>query len=213
MAGGQINDGDLGRNSAVASAKRELERGGGAMRRGGRIISGLWRPIVLVLLMLIGSGAASASPLSVVKPVMACGDLLKLDLSYVKEAPARLDSATVVTEGAPAPYCLVSGYVAPGVAFQVRLPTETWTQRMVMNGCGGYCGDLLSLPVGAPSASTGCAVAGSGELVVASHVGGHVGATEQRHSCARSPTAPGRMAIRRRSWTSSTGRTARRLSR
>ena len=131
--------------------------------------------------MLIGSGAANASPLSVVKPIMACGDMLKLDLSYLKEAPAKLDSAAVVTEGASAPYCLVSGYVAPGVAFQVRLPTETWTQRMVMNGCGGYCGDLLSLPVGAPSASTGCAVAGSGELVVASHDGGHVGATDKGH--------------------------------
>jgi Tannase and feruloyl esterase len=100
---------------------------------------------------------------------------------YLKEAPTKLDSATVVTEGAPAPYCLVSGYAAPSVAFQVRLPTETWSQRMVMNGCGGYCGDLLSLPVGAPSASTGCTVAGSGELVVASHNGGHVGATDKGH--------------------------------
>jgi hypothetical protein len=80
---------------------------------------------------------ANASPLSVVKPVMACADLTKLDLGYLKEAPSKLDSATVVTEGAPAPYCLVSGYAAPGVAFQVRLPTETWSQRMVMNGCGG----------------------------------------------------------------------------
>jgi Tannase and feruloyl esterase len=61
------------------------------------------------------------------------------------------------------------------------LPTETWSQRILMNGCGGYCGDLLSLPVGAPSASTGCAMAESGELVVASHNGGHVGATDKRH--------------------------------
>ena len=124
---------------------------------------------------------ADASPLPIVKPVMACADLMKLDLGYLKEAPTKLDSATVVTEGAPAPYCLVSGYAAPSVAFQVRLPTETWSQRMVMNGCGGYCGDLLSLPVGAPAASTGCTVAGSGELVVASHDGGHVGATDKGH--------------------------------
>ena len=134
----------------------------------------------LCLLALSVSGAGAAS-LAVVKPVMACGDVLKLDLSYLREAPTKLNSATVVTDGAPAPYCLVSGYAAPGVAFQVRLPTQTWTQRMVMNGCGGYCGDLLSLPVGAPSASTGCAVAGSGELVVASHNGGHVGATDKSH--------------------------------
>ena len=139
------------------------------------------RLAVFLCLLALSVSAAGAASLAVVKPVMACGDLLKLDLGYLKEAPARLDSAAVVTEGAPAPYCLVSGYVAPGVAFQVRLPTETWTQRMVMNGCGGYCGDLLSLPVSAPSASTGCAVAGSGELVVASHNGGHVGATDKGH--------------------------------
>jgi hypothetical protein len=58
------------------------------MRRAERTISALWRPVILVVgLMLIGAGGANASPLSVVKPVMACGDLLKLDLSYLKEAP------------------------------------------------------------------------------------------------------------------------------
>ena len=133
------------------------------------------------LLLALSAFNAEAATLPVVKPVMACADLMKLDLSYLKEAPTKLDSATMVIEGAPAPVCLVSGYAAPGVAFQVRLPTETWSQRMVMNGCGGYCGDLLSLPVGASAASTGCAMANSGELVVASHNGGHVGATDKGH--------------------------------
>jgi hypothetical protein len=137
--------------------------------------------VLCVCLFALSSFNASAAPLPVVKPVIACADLLKVDLSYLTEAPTKLDSAAVVTAGAPAPYCLVSGYAAPGVAFQVRLPTETWSQRMVMSGCGGYCGDLLSLPVGSPSASTGCAMAGSGELVVASHNGGHVGATDKAH--------------------------------
>jgi feruloyl esterase len=136
--------------------------------------------LVATLWMLLVAGAG-ASSLPVVKPVTACGDLLKLDLSYLKEAPAGLDSAEVITESAKAPYCLVKGYAAPGVAFQVRLPTETWSQRMVMNGCGGYCGDLLSFPVSAPAASAGCAVVDSGELVVATHNGGHVGAMDKSH--------------------------------
>ena len=103
-----------------------------------------FRPLIAVFWMIaLGGGPAGASPLPIVKPVVACGDLLKIDLGYLKEAPAKLDSAVVVSESANAPYCLVKGYVAPGVAFQVRLPTETWSQRMVMNGCGGYCGDLL----------------------------------------------------------------------
>ena len=144
----------------------------------GRLLARLVFSACLLALLACSAGAAT---LPVVKPVMACADLMKLDLSYLKEAPTKLDSATMVTEGAPAPYCLVSGYAAPGVAFQVRLPTETWSQRMVMNGCGGYCGDLISLPVGVSAASTGCAMAGSGELVVASHNGGHVGATDKSH--------------------------------
>jgi hypothetical protein len=132
-------------------------------------------------LLGLSSYGAGASLLPVVKPVMACADLLKLDFSYLKEAPTKLNSATVVSDGAPSPYCLVSGYAAPGVSFQLRLPTEHWTQRLLMNGCGGYCGDLLSLPIGAPSASAGCVLAASGELVVASHNGGHVGATDKTH--------------------------------
>jgi Tannase and feruloyl esterase len=139
------------------------------------------RIVALMSLLALTTFGATASPLPIVKPVMACADLMKLDLGYLKEAPTKLDSAIVVTEGVPAPYCLVSGYAAPSVAFQVRLATETWSQRMVINGCGGYCGDLLSLPVGTPAASTGCTVAGSGELVVASHNGGHVGATDKGH--------------------------------
>jgi hypothetical protein len=51
----------------------------------------------------------------------------------------------MVTQGAKAPYCFVRGYAASGVAFQIRLPTETWSQRMAMNGCGGYCGDLFKV--------------------------------------------------------------------
>jgi feruloyl esterase len=131
--------------------------------------------------IVFGSEAASAGQPAVVKPVMTCGDLLKLDLIYLKEAPTKLDSAAIVTDVAKAPYCLVKGYVAPGVAFQVRLPTETWSQRLVMNGCGGYCGDLLSFLSATPSASAGCAAADSGELAVATHNGGHVGAMDKGH--------------------------------
>ena len=129
--------------------------------------------------LALGVLPAKAVALPPVKPVIACADLLKRDFTYLKEAPTKLDSASVVSEGTPTPYCLVSGYVAPNVEFQVRLPTENWTQRLLMNGCGGYCGSLISLPVGSPSASTGCEVAASGELAVAAHNGGHVGAANR----------------------------------
>ena len=142
---------------------------------------GLFSALLTVCWMLALSVLpVKAATLPPVKPVMACADLLKRDFTYLKEAPTKLNSASVVSDGTPTPYCLVSGYVAPNVEFQVRLPTESWTQRLVMNGCGGYCGNLISLPVsGSPSASTGCQVAASGELAVAAHNGGHVGATDR----------------------------------
>ena len=126
--------------------------------------------------------AAHAATLAAVRPVMACGDLLQHDFTYLQDAPTKLDSASLVAEAGKPPYCLVSGYVAPGVKFQVRLPTETWTQRLVMQGCGGYCGDLISLPVHAvPPAASGCTPVDSGELAIAGHNGGHVGATDRAH--------------------------------
>lgn len=82
----------------------------------------------MVGLLPLPTFGASPSPRPIVKP--ACADVMKLDLSDLKEAPTKLETATVVTEGVPAPYCLVSGYAARSVAFQVRLLTEIWSQRM-----------------------------------------------------------------------------------
>lgn len=84
--------------------------------------------------------AASAKDLPVAKPVMACADLAETDVAPPGEAPARIVTAKLVTTGTIAPYCEVRGYVAPQVKFELRLPTENWTQRLMYSGCGGFCG-------------------------------------------------------------------------
>ncbi|MBB4763887.1 feruloyl esterase [Actinoplanes digitatis] len=73
--------------------------------------------------------------------MMGCADVLGLDLGGVTDAPVTLRSATVVTAGAPAPYCEVRGTVAPANTIVVRLPVDGWTQRYVQTGCGGLCGN------------------------------------------------------------------------
>jgi len=135
--------------------------------------------LCLMGVVWFGSGNAHAVTLPVVTPAVACADLLKMDFTDLDEAPTKLDSATVVAPSASAPteQCVVTGYVAPKVKFTVSMPTHNWTQRLVMNGCGGYCGDLILSfsPVYSTGAATDCAFVSSGELAIASHNGGHTG--------------------------------------
>ncbi len=58
------------------------------------------------------------------------------------DAPVTIQSAAVVTAGAPAPYCAVQGTIAPANTFVMRLTTQGWTQRYLQTGCGGLCGTV-----------------------------------------------------------------------
>ncbi len=71
-------------------------------------------------------------------PIMSCEELMDINLTLVdiEGAPTRLDSA-VLSEDEKT--CDVTGYVAPSVKFQVKLPLD-WSGRFYMGGCGGYCG-------------------------------------------------------------------------
>jgi Tannase and feruloyl esterase len=118
---------------------------------------------------------AAALQLGVVGPAMNCSDLLNQDFTQVKDAPARLDAATVVTQNTPQPYCDVTGYVASDVRFEVRLPTQGWTQRFLMLGCGGWCGsvNINTSTDNSGNAAYQCPTFASGELAVASTDMGH----------------------------------------
>ncbi|HJS84160.1 MAG TPA: tannase/feruloyl esterase family alpha/beta hydrolase, partial [Acetobacteraceae bacterium] len=80
--------------------------------------------------------------LPTVAPVMNCAVVATLDLTGVTDAPVTIQSATVVATGAPAPYCDVRGTIAPADMFELRLPTQGWTQRYLQTGCGGLCGQV-----------------------------------------------------------------------
>lgn len=36
-------------------------------------------------------------------------------------------------------YCRVTGYIAPQIQFEVRLPLTSWRGRYLQLGCGGFC--------------------------------------------------------------------------
>lgn len=57
------------------------------------------------------------------------------------EFPTLITSAQTVasTDDLPA-FCQVQGYIAPQIGFELRLPTQGWNEKFLMQGCGGLCG-------------------------------------------------------------------------
>jgi feruloyl esterase len=75
------------------------------------------------------------------------------------------------------PYCQVDGIVAPQVQFQLQLPTTSYAQRYLQEGCGGYCG---SVGVSQPAASgqngvDECVPLNNGEFALGQDDEGHIG--------------------------------------
>ncbi len=73
-----------------------------------------------------------------------CNALAHSDFSRVQDAPTQITEARWVTANTDIPaHCRVQGYVAPQVGFDIRMP-EHWNRKLLMIGCGGYCGGLSS---------------------------------------------------------------------
>jgi len=139
-----------------------------------------WRPAVRVcmatlLTLVLPYGTAQATPglanLAPITPVMDCAAVMGLDLSNVTDAPVTIKSATVLTTGAPAPYCEVRGTIAPADTIVMRLPINGWTQRYVQTGCGGECGSS-NINYGQGAA---CPVVADGTVASATTDMGHQG--------------------------------------
>ncbi len=107
---------------------------------------------------------------TIVKPVLDCAALAKLEVTDIPGAPVRILSAKL--SSARPENCIVTGYVAPQVQFELRLPTQTYTGRYLQLGCGGNCGTVSFF------ASPRCtaAVALGGAFAVAASNAGHLGA-------------------------------------
>lgn len=125
---------------------------------------------VLVLLSLCVAGRAVGAQASLppVAPVVPCAALRGFD-PKIAEAPTQISEARE-TQVEGKPMCVVKGYVSPQIQFEVRLPTQGWTQRYLQTGCAGLCG---TLSVRAPQRA--CPMLQRGELATASTDMGHQG--------------------------------------
>lgn len=85
--------------------------------------------LILVGEPLLGADAAT------------CGSLRDVDFSVIPDAPAQvLRSKAVPAEGDLPSYCQIEGYIVPRINFELRLPLDSWNERVFMQGCGGFCG-------------------------------------------------------------------------
>jgi feruloyl esterase len=119
--------------------------------------------------------------LSKLTPKYSCSALANTDFSQIAGASTTILSATLVkpskSSGTSYPYCDVSGIVNPQVQFELQLPTSTYAQRYLQEGCGGYCGNVgVTQP--AASGQSGvdeCVPLNNGEFVLGQDDEGHIG--------------------------------------
>ncbi len=109
---------------------------------------------------------------AVVDPIIDCTALAGSSFAQVKDAPARILTAKVeAATPVRAEFCLVTGYVAPTIMFELRMPTKTYTGRYLQTGCGGNCGMIA----GFVSPACDNKVAYSGAFAVGAENAGHQG--------------------------------------
>ena len=75
---------------------------------------------------------------------VTCADIAKQSFAAVPEAPTTILSAATIaaTDKLPA-YCRVRAVVTPHVEFELRIPTEKWNGKFLMQGCRAYCGVIM----------------------------------------------------------------------
>lgn len=137
---------------------------------------------VMLLTVLAAAAAPRPSvqmvPLPVrptMAPVVACASLATLDLTGLPGAPTAVRSARLehFGPGRTTQFCLVKGYVAPQVQFELHLPSRGYTGRYLQGGCGGACGVFWDSVI--PTCDDQLAF--NGEFAVAFEDSGHVGAS------------------------------------
>jgi feruloyl esterase len=117
-------------------------------------------------------GSDAPAPLPVLAPVTNCEQLAHADVSQAVGAGTWIASTTMATAPQGYPYCDIKGFIAPQIQFELQLPTRTYQQRYLQNGCGGLCGAVSITE----SADSGCAPVNDGAFAMAADDMGHADA-------------------------------------
>jgi len=72
---------------------------------------------------------------------LTCGALLGIDFSEIPDAATQLIRIAEVQASEIVPsYCRVEGYISTSIGFEIRIPQQSWNGKLLMQGCGGFCG-------------------------------------------------------------------------
>ena len=96
------------------------------------------RPLFSICLaMVLGVTALPAAAQS----SDSCAALRAQDFTSIPDAATAITGTAIIPAAADLPeYCQVQGTIAPSINFELRLPTQTWNEKFLMQGCGGQCG-------------------------------------------------------------------------
>lgn len=113
--------------------------------------------IVAVVGALVAVDAAADPCSELVGNATATGSVAE-QFARIPDAPTVISEAQAVAATAIDPaYCRVRGFVAPQIQFELRLPTDSWNGRLLMQGCGGMCG-WINMEAAADALARGYAV-------------------------------------------------------
>jgi len=100
------------------------------------------RTVLLSCVFLMAGAVASAQGID----DEACGALALHDFSAsAGGAAVRFGEIGVVAPAGDLPgHCRVRGTIAPEVGFEVWLPVSDWNRRLLVAGCGGLCGMIMT---------------------------------------------------------------------
>lgn len=89
----------------------------------------------------IFGGSIGDAQAQAVQGLQRCESLTGYRFSRVEDAATHIVSSAVLPATADRPaVCEARGYIAPQVQIVIQLPMEKWNGKLMVKGCGGFCG-------------------------------------------------------------------------
>lgn len=98
--------------------------------------------VVLAILAVFLTGPLSATAADQ-DSIDMCQSFGPVNFVIEGGTPVEVKAGHLVDDDVAPPYCELSGFVAPQVGFEVRLPLENWNGKFLQQGCSGLCGKLV----------------------------------------------------------------------
>lgn len=102
-----------------------------------RVITGA--SVICALLMMQSAFGSTASYKAMCTKLSS-----SIDPLAIENVSSRITDARLVEDAVNGDHCVVLGYIASQVGFQLQFPTENWNHKLIEMGCGGFCGDVGS---------------------------------------------------------------------